>query len=480
MSRKGIQRDMMFYMPAKVLEGIIGVVAISVYSRLLSPDEYGKYGLINPLILITFTLISGWVYHSAYRFSNDESFDASTLLSTLAAMLLGSQFVAGILLVLERYYFNYDISPLLLIVFYLSYSTYQVLSGLLVSKRYVRSAVFVSLGAMIIKLLAMVGLYYMGVQNHMAILFGNFISDTLLALTIATILKIRINFKHVDLKPVKSFIAFGYPLIGLSFTMMIMSLSDRFIIKLFYSEAEVGIYTANYSVASAAFTLLTVGLMRAVYPNILSSFQKGDVKDTEHLLAQSIRLYQLIAIPAAFGLWMISQGVSEFILDEAYVEGAAIIGYVAFGMFFLGLSEYASKPFELTKKTNSIFIISIAGALLNILLNFIFIPIYGYAVAALTTAASYAFHSILMVIFGSKRIKLRFDIKALISVVIASVAMTLTGFWLLDRVSGKVTLILVIFASALVYFVGIGVSGAYKQEIKLFRELIGGRRHASK
>lgn len=79
MSRKGIQRDMMFYMPAKVLEGIIGVVAISVYSRLLSPDEYGKYGLINPLILITFTLISGWVYHSAYRFSNDESFDASTL-----------------------------------------------------------------------------------------------------------------------------------------------------------------------------------------------------------------------------------------------------------------------------------------------------------------------------------------------------------------------------------------------------------------
>lgn len=478
MTKKGIQRDMLFYMPAKVMEGIIGVVAISIYSRLLSPEEYGKYGLISPLILISFTLLSGWVYHSAYRFSRDERFEGHSLISTLAVMLLASQIVAFGVLVAIKMYFGYDISSWLLVLFYFAYSTFQVLSGLLVSRRYVVSANLISLSAITIKLLAMVTLYYLGVRNYTAILIGNFIADTLLAAVIVGILKIRLDFKSVQYTAIKSFMAYGYPLIGLSFTMMIMSLSDRFIIRYYFTEAEVGIYTANYSVASSAFTLLTVGLMRAVYPNILAQFQKGDQVATGHLLFQSIRLYLLIAVPAAFGLWMISQGVSEFVLDKAYVEGAMIIGYVAFGMSFLGLSEYASKPFELTKKTKTIFFISIAGALLNIVLNILFIPQYGYAVAALTTAIAYGFHSFLMFYFGSKRIPLRIDIKATLSVLVSSLAMTYTGFWMLSRVSGKLTLILVILCSALVYFIGIGLSGAYKHEMKLFKELIGGRKNA--
>lgn len=478
MTKKGIQRDMLFYMPAKILEGIIGVVAISVYSRLLSPEEYGKYGLISPLILISFTLLSGWVYHSAYRFSRDERFEGHSLFSTLAIMLLASQMVAFALLIVVKTYFGYDISSWLLILFYFAYSTFQVLSGLLVSRRYVVSANLISLSAITIKLLGMVSLYFMGIQNYTAILIGNFIADTLLALVIVSILKVRLDFKSVQYAAIKSFMAYGYPLIGLSFTMMIMSLSDRFIIRYFFTETEVGVYTANYSVASSAFTLLTVGLMRAVYPNILAQFQKGDQAATENLLFQSIRLYILIAVPAAFGLWMISQGVSEFVLDKAYVEGAIIIGYVAFGMSFLGLSEYASKPFELTQKTKTIFFISIAGALLNIILNFLFIPRYGYTIAALTTAVSYGFHSLLMFYFGTKRIPLRLDIKAAISVLMSSLAMTYSGFWMLSRVSGKLTLILVIFGSVFIYFIGISLSGAYKHEMKLFKELIGGSKNA--
>jgi O-antigen/teichoic acid export membrane protein len=479
MTKKGIQRDMMFYMPAKVLEGLIGIVAISVYSKLLSPAEYGKYGLINPLILITFTLISGWVYHSAYRFSNDPHFENKTLMSTLAVMLLMTQGVAFGVLVACKLYFQYDISSWMLILFYFAYSTFQVLNGILVSRRFVISASLISMGAVTIKLIAMVCLFYLGVQNYLAILLGNFIADTLLALLVAWRLRLTLSLKNVSFTPIKTFMAYGYPLIGLSFTMMIMSVSDRYVIKYFYSSAEVGIYTANYSVASAAFTLLTVGLMRAVYPNILAQFQKGDMPSTENLLYQSMRLYMLIAVPAAFGLWMISQAVSSFVLDAAYTEGALIIGYVAFGMVFLGLSEYASKPFELMKQTKTIFYISVAGAILNIILNFLFVPVYGYVVAALTTAAAYAFHGTMMFYFGSKRIPLRLDHKATLSVLISSVAMTLCGFWMLGRVSGKLSLIFVIFLSALVYFAGIWISGTYKNEMKLFKDLLGGRKHAS-
>lgn len=175
--------------------------------------------------------------------------------------------------------------------------------------------------------------------------------------------------------------------------MYILNISDRYIIRLFTSESELGIYIPNYGIASAAFTMLTYGLSKGFYPNLLEVWrtERDNLPKVSAMLSAGIKNYVFLALPAALGMILLSQEINSHLIAKSYASGYSVIGIVALGMFFLGLAEYSNKEWELLKDTKPIFWNSLIVALLNLILNFIFIPKYGFVGAAYTTAFSFLF-----------------------------------------------------------------------------------------
>ena len=97
--------------------------------------------------------------------------------------------------------------------------------------------------------------------------------------------------------------------------------------------------------------MISVGIMRGVYPAVLRGWREGGKAAAKPLLDQGVRLYLLIAVPAVAGLTAVALPLSRFLFPAKYAAGAPVIAYTALAMLFMGLTEYASKAYELEQST---------------------------------------------------------------------------------------------------------------------------------
>ncbi|MBC7958954.1 MAG: polysaccharide biosynthesis protein [Vallitaleaceae bacterium] len=280
-------------------------------------------------------------------------------------------------------------------------------------------------------------------------------------------LKPSIKIKAYSKNMLKQLIAYGYPLIGMGLIMTLLNMSDRYIIKFFYDNNEVGLYTSNYSLASAAFTMLMVGLSRGSYPKILEAWHKKDYSTAERTLSAGGKYFMMFGLPAATGLLLLSKPIASLCLGADYFEGYPVIGIVAFAMLFCGLSEYKNKGWELKAQTLPILLNSLIAAFVNILLNILFIPIFGYIFAAYSTLIAFFIYFLVSSIRENKTIRFRIPKKnswnILISCAIMSIIVLMFDYFFLIDLKN---LMIVIVLAMLSYFMSLYFLGEIKNEVK--------------
>jgi O-antigen/teichoic acid export membrane protein len=269
---------------------------------------------------------------------------------------------------------------------------------------------------------------------------------------------------------------YGFPLIGLSLTMFVLNISDRYIILYLHSKEASGIYAANYSLASAAYIMIMMGIMRAVYPNVLSTWSKNDVKKTKELLSGGVRYYLLISIPATVGLVTLSKPISQILLSRPeYHDGYTVIGWTAIGMLLFGLTEYCNKAWELTSNTKVILRNSLISGLINIALNIIFIPIYGYEVAAITTTISFAIYFILSYLGARNILIWTINLSCITRIIMSALAFGVLLIIVQNYYEITVVLLVVcVIISMLLYVILLLITGELKEETKLLKKRIKG------
>jgi len=96
--------------------------------------------------------------------------------------------------------------------------------------------------------------------------------------------KYKIKLSNFSKKLFKKFISYGFPLIGLSLASYVLSSVDRYMIKYFLDTNEVGIYSANYGLASGMIQPFLVILLLSAYPIIMETFENKGKVETSHLL----------------------------------------------------------------------------------------------------------------------------------------------------------------------------------------------------
>jgi len=91
-----------------------------------------------------------------------------------------------------------------------------------------------------------------------------------------------------------------------------------------------------------------------------------------------------------------------FLRGEGYSAGLHIVPVLLFGYLFLGIYFNLSIWFKLTDQTKYSFYITLLGALVTVLVIFVFVPSYGYMGAALSTLACYLVMSLVCYLYGQK------------------------------------------------------------------------------
>lgn len=478
-SKTFISKDILFYLPAKLIEGIVGLLTLNLYTKLFTAKVIGEYGLVNPTVAVTFLILLGWLMHGIYRYVNAykekdqlaELYTTSIVSYLLCAGVVGLGII-GLVMFNNPWFSN----TLLLSAFYLfvAYGLAQIMLNLLVALKKIKLNLLLSVGSAIGKLILTIilAVYY---KKEVTVIL---ISHGTMDLCVALIIFLRLNMHRYFVmskfsrETLKTMLNFGYPLIGLSLTMFVLNQSDRYIIKYYHGEAAAGIYFANYSLASAIYMMMIMGIMRAVYPNLLLAWQQKDKEKATHLLSGGVRYYLMLCIPATVGIVLLAKPISYLVLDVKVHGYSKIVAWTAIGMLFFGLTEYCNKAWELTGKTKTILYNSLISGIINIALNFILVPRYGFYFAAVTTVISFATYLLLSYI-GARRIFIWHVKPGTWLRILLSAATFGTVIWIIGQHYTFTVLILTltIILSIIIYFTLLLLTGELKEEMKMLKKI---------
>jgi O-antigen/teichoic acid export membrane protein len=218
-----------------------------------------------------------------------------------------------------------------------------------------------------------------------AVLIGGIVGNAVFFLCSAPLFFKNINTTF--LKPeVAGILKYSIPLIFVGLGGLLLAFGDRYVLSVLQDFGQVGIYTLAYKVASVVNLFVLQAVNLAVLPVALKSF----ATDEGRLFLKQVLTYLTAVLCLMFlVISFFSMDVLKvFVKSDDYLAADSIIPILLFAYIFDGLRVMYGYHLLYIKKTQWNAYLTIASSVINIGLNFLVIPKYGFMGAAVTTLFS--------------------------------------------------------------------------------------------
>lgn len=374
----------------------MGIITLPIYLNYLTKAEVGTFGLLDITInIIAEVLILGQA-NSIILFENKKEYSdkKSSVFFTITSFVI----LINLLFILLAELFGFsmlnlskstrDLTGYLHFIIYIS--LIRVLNNLFLNKlRAEEKSKFYTV-LTFIKIITFIALIFYTVVylklSVTGILYSYLISEIVVLVFILPDMIKRMN-PFFDKAALKEALKFGTPLIFTSIGIMILNLSDRYLINLFLNLEEVGTYDIAYRIAGIVNMFLILPFNQAMLPSAFKEF--NSVKNTRYLS----KLMTYMCFVTIWGGLAISVFGEEIILilgNENYLASNSYIPLIVFAYILSAMRNVASNGLLFAEKTFIVALITILAAILNIILNIFLLPVYGTIAAAYTTLFSFA------------------------------------------------------------------------------------------
>jgi O-antigen/teichoic acid export membrane protein len=202
----------------------------------------------------------------------------------------------------------------------------------------------------------------------------------------------------------KYFLKISLPMLFSSSLFFIMNWTDVLMLQGFLSDDDVGIYTIAAKTA-ALISIILVAVNSIAAPKFAELYQKKQIVAFKKVVKQTTLFASVVGLPAFIIIIFFPSFLLNLFGDE-FTQGRMSLLILSFGQL-VNVSAGSTIPLlNMTGKEVTGWFILLAGAALNIILNWWLIPIYGIEGAALATMSSTVFWKLLSVIMIYKHHKI--------------------------------------------------------------------------
>lgn len=302
------------------------------------------------------------------------------------------------------------------------------------------------------------------------IIIGLLITNIILFFFMFTLIIVEIGFIIPKFQNIREYFSFGMPTIPGNLSYWVVDSSDRYIIGILLGAAFVGYYAPGYTLGNFIIFFLAPFsiLLPAVLPQYYDNGKRGEVRI---FLKYSMKYFFLLAIPAAFGLSILSKQILMILsTPEIAINSYLITPFITLSAIMYGLYGLVSEIIILEKKTRIIGTIWIIAAVVNLILNITFVPILGIIGAAAMTLLTYTLATIITVYYAMKYFKFDFDLLFILKSIFASILMSTVIIFINPQ--GVLNIMITILICIIIYMgVLLILKGIKKEEFELFKEL---------
>ena len=414
----------------------ISFLSAFIFARLMTPADYGIFNTFTSYVAI-FAIIIGFALHTSIKNAkidyeeNLEEYCSSisiiTVLSAVAWLLLA--------VVFNKWLSDAMSIPAVMVIFVIleSFSTAMLmlyndyLAVNFLSKKYLIISLVYAVAGMILSLVLVTTVF--SEMRYMGRALGTMIPYLCIALYILISL-----YKTKKPKISKEYWRYGMkislPIVPHGLSQLILGQFDRIMIKKLVSNTAAGFYSFANNIGFI-FQIITSSMETAWTPWLFAKLSEKDYGT----IRKSTNIYAAAVAAMACGLSLISPELILIMGGAEYNEGRYVVIPIVLSVYFSFMFSLPSGIEYFYKKTGLIAIGTMGAALLNIILNTIFIGLYGYRAAAYTTVFCYVCYYVIHTLVSRKiHGSFLYDMRVMSSLVIGTSAFSFLCLWLVDRV----------------------------------------------
>ena len=415
---------------------------------LANPAEYGKVSVIFSYFVLFNVILAYGMETAFFRFFNKEE-DKDTVVSTSTISLLVSSlgfFVIALIFQSEiAAFINIDVKYINLVIWILLLDALIIIpfAWLRANEKPMRYAiikicnVIINIGLNLFFLLALKdlaqngGLFESIYKPNFEISYifiANLVASAFtLMLMVSFYAKLRFKFDKVLWKQMMRY-AIPVLIAGIAFS--INETFDRILLKELLpadiAENEIGMYSACYKLA-LFMTLFATAYRLGIEPYF---FSHAKTKNPQKNYANILEFFVAIGSIILLAVVVFADVLKPFIIrSEAYWEAMWIVPIILLANFCLGIYHNLSVWYKITDRTKFGAYISVVGAIVTLVINFIFIEAYSYKASAIATLVAYATMMLLSYYFGRKYYPIPYNLKKIGLYLTISIGLSALSFY---------------------------------------------------
>ncbi|WP_298314669.1 oligosaccharide flippase family protein [uncultured Aquimarina sp.] len=439
------------YGMATVLPRMLSFLLVPLYTNQLPTEEYGKVSIIFSYFVLFNVILAYGMETAFFRFFNKES-DKEKVVSTSAISIATSSFVFLMIAFLLKeqisVWIDIKLEYINLVIWILLLDALVIIpfSWLRVKERPIRYAIVkianvaINFGLNIFFLLFLKELsFYFSVIDWICkddyeisyIFISNLIASGFALLVLLPFYaKIKYRFDRILWKKMMKY---AMPILIAGIAYSINETFDRILLDHLLPEnvAEhmVGVYSACYKLA-LFMTLFATAFRLGIEPFF---FNYAENKNAPETYARITKYFVILgSFIFLFVIVFVHILKIAFLRDASYWEAVKIVPFILLANFCLGIYHNLSVWYKVTDRTRFGAYISVFGAIVTLLLNFLLIPEYTYVGSAIATLAAYGSMMILSWYLGRKYYPIPYDLKKIGMYLALSIGFSIISFYIFD------------------------------------------------
>jgi O-antigen/teichoic acid export membrane protein len=467
---------------AQLLLKLRGLVAIPLIVKMLGTAEYGVWVQTLALLEMASAVVGANLHHPLVRFLSESPERGGRIYGTLLAATAAAG-AAGVLLVLAAaeqvsrfalgdaaHAWEVRAGALLLLCYNVrlfNLNAYRALGRMKERAAFELASTFGQLLGISALLWAGYGL--VGVFAFMAAWEAAF------AAALSARVGRLVGVGRFDGGLLKDALRYALPLLPAGLSVWMLDRSDRLVIGHFLGPKSVGVYSANYALAGLLM-LFQTPLQVTLLPKV-SALWRARREEAVRYVSLSNKLFLTFAIPFVAAAPVVARPLlSGLGNEEIGAAGGVLTFLIAAGVLTWGVGVMLTQIFYGARRTLPVGVVTVAAALLNLLLNFMLVPAWGVSGAAFATLVSYAASCAALYAMSRPIAVLDFHAPHLLKCAASALAMWAVLRALVPAGGSPAALAAAIGAGGLTYFASLWLLRAVApSELGLLKALVSGR-----
>lgn len=385
MKVKSVIRNGGLYIFGNLFNKAIAFITVPIFTRLLTTEEYGivnTYTSWVSLLAVFVGLSLGQTIRNAFVDMRKDLGKYISSIFTLAGLNFG--LICMVYMLVSK---HIALPPLIvwlcLIESLANFVVNSLLMKYVMEEEAVKRTLLMVLPNLLGAILSVILISMLQGERHYGRIIGTCFSTVVFGIGIMAYYLIK--YRSYIRKDIWQYaLTLSIPLIFHGLACNILGASDRTIITYYRGAAETGVYSLIYNLSMVA-NVVTSSAESVWLPKMTQTLVDKNYKKTN----EDIKVYVYVVTFAFCGLLTIAPELVYILGGDEYMSGLNMVFPIVASSFIMFMYSVYVNIEYFYKKTNIIAIATFVAAGLNLLLNFIFIPMFGAVAAAYTTLISY-------------------------------------------------------------------------------------------